>query len=170
LFGSRKAEEPAGPLAGPQGVGVQVAAPQSQDAPGDAGSPRTAQPATQMPNMDQIQCSAAIAVRQPLAFAQIISVLMRSPHYTHYTLCNLEWLVLRPPLTGQFSVAEAGREEGGPRFPVRLCCGQVSRSRSTSGCRETSLRPSASAQTNGGRVISCSWWMRLAMGAWFIRC
>jgi hemolysin-activating ACP:hemolysin acyltransferase len=45
---------------------------------------------------------------------------MRSPHYKHHTLADLEWLVLPPLLTGQFSVAEAGPKEGGARFPVAV--------------------------------------------------
>jgi hemolysin-activating ACP:hemolysin acyltransferase len=45
---------------------------------------------------------------------------MRSPHHKHYTLADLEWLVLPPLLTGQFSVAEAGPKAGGLRFPVAV--------------------------------------------------
>jgi cytolysin-activating lysine-acyltransferase len=40
-------------------------------------------------------------VRFAIAFARIISVLMRSPHYKHYTLADLEWLVVPPALLGQ---------------------------------------------------------------------
>jgi hemolysin-activating ACP:hemolysin acyltransferase len=39
-------------------------------------------------------------------FARIIAILMRSPHYKHYTLSDLEWLVLPPMMTGQFEVLE----------------------------------------------------------------
>jgi hemolysin-activating ACP:hemolysin acyltransferase len=69
---------------------------------------------------EEAQRRAAIAIRQSLAFAQIVSVLMRSPHHKHYTLSDLEWLVLPPLLTGQFSVAEANAKKGGPRVPVAV--------------------------------------------------
>jgi hemolysin-activating ACP:hemolysin acyltransferase len=72
------------------------------------------------PNSEEAQRRAAIAIRQSLAFAQIVSVLMRSPRYKHYTLSDLEWLVLPPLLTGQFSVAEASTKQGGPRVPVAV--------------------------------------------------
>jgi len=68
----------------------------------------------------EAQRRAAIAIRQSVAFAQIISVLMRSPHYKHYTLSDLEWLVLPPLMTGQFSVVEASAEQNGPRFPAAV--------------------------------------------------
>jgi hemolysin-activating ACP:hemolysin acyltransferase len=45
---------------------------------------------------------------------------MRSPHYKHYTLADLEWLVLPPLLTGQFSVAEAGDQQSSIRMPVAV--------------------------------------------------
>jgi hemolysin-activating ACP:hemolysin acyltransferase len=78
------------------------------------------QPGAQATASEEAQRRAAIAIRQSLAFAQIISVLMRSSHYKHYTLADLEWLVLPPLLTGQFSVAEAAPKDGGARFPVAV--------------------------------------------------
>jgi hemolysin-activating ACP:hemolysin acyltransferase len=77
------------------------------------------QAGTQATNSEEAQRRTAIAIRQSLAFAQINSVLMRSPHYKHHTLTDLEWLV-PPLLTGQFSAAEAGPREGGARFPVAV--------------------------------------------------
>ena len=120
MFGSRKAKEAVRPIGGPQDRGAQAAVPQSQEGRGDTAGARTAQAAVGMPNSDDARRRAAIAVRQSLAFAQIVSVLMRSPHYKHYTLADMEWLVLPPLLTGQFSVAEAGAREGGPRFPAAV--------------------------------------------------
>jgi len=46
-------------------------------------------------------------VRYAVVFARIISVLMRSPHYKHYTLTDLEWLVVPPALLGQCLTMEA---------------------------------------------------------------
>src|SRR5262249_38071220 len=78
---------------------------------------------------------AAAAVRHSLAFAQIVSLLMHSPPRAaqntaptvpppprprHYTLGDLEWLVLPPLLTGQCSVAEAKSKENGASVPVAV--------------------------------------------------
>jgi RTX toxin acyltransferase family len=41
------------------------------------------------------------------AFACIVAILMRSPHYKHYTLADLEWLVLPPMMKGQFAMLDA---------------------------------------------------------------
>jgi hemolysin-activating ACP:hemolysin acyltransferase len=42
-----------------------------------------------------------------VTFTRIVSVLSQSPHYKHYTLSDLEWLVVPPILTGQCAVMEA---------------------------------------------------------------
>ncbi len=76
------------------------------------------------------------------SFGEIVTLLMRSPHYKHYSLSDLEWLVIPALLTNQFLVVEAqmklpvpqnengdapvagGQTEGapvaGPRIPVGL--------------------------------------------------
>jgi len=68
----------------------------------------------------EAQRPATSANRQSLAFAQIVSVLMRSPHYRHYTLGDLEWLVVPPLTSGQWSVAEAQSKQKGASFPVAV--------------------------------------------------
>ena len=60
---------------------------------------------------EEAQRRAAIAIRQSVAFAQIVSVLLRSPTHRHYALADLEWLVLPPLMTGQFRVAEASTHQ-----------------------------------------------------------
>ena len=47
------------------------------------------------------QLRALSSMRQSLAFAQIVTVLMRSSRYRHYTLGDLEWLVIPPLVTRQ---------------------------------------------------------------------
>jgi hemolysin-activating ACP:hemolysin acyltransferase len=42
-----------------------------------------------------------------VTFKRIVSVLTRSPHYKHYTLSDLEWLVVPPMLSSQCAVMEA---------------------------------------------------------------
>ncbi len=51
-------------------------------------------------------------------FGEIVSILMRSPHYRHYSLTDLEWLVVPPLLANQFTLAEARAKEGGIPAPV----------------------------------------------------
>lgn len=51
-------------------------------------------------------------------FGEIVSILMRSPHYRHYSLTDLEWLVVPPLLANQFTLAEARTKEGGIPAPV----------------------------------------------------
>lgn len=41
------------------------------------------------------------------SFGEIVTLLMRSPHYKHYSLSDLEWLVIPALLTNQFLVVEA---------------------------------------------------------------
>jgi hemolysin-activating ACP:hemolysin acyltransferase len=59
-------------------------------------------------------------MRQSIAFAQIVTLLLRSPVYRHYSLSDLEWLVIPALMTGQFAVAEAKTQEDGPPFPVAM--------------------------------------------------
>src|SRR5262245_41377636 len=62
---------------------------------------------------------ALAALRNSLAFTQIIGVLMRSEHYKHYTLGDLEWLVVPPMLAGQYRIGEAKPKTGGS-IPVAV--------------------------------------------------
>ncbi len=52
------------------------------------------------------------------AFGEIVTLLMRAPGYKHYTLADLEWLVVPPLLTNQFTLAEARSKETGLTAPV----------------------------------------------------
>ncbi len=122
---SRKSKEPAVPasaVSAAKGGAEQKAAASPTAPPSSNARPTSAQTSASAaaPAPEELQRQAAVAIRQSLAFAQIVSVLMRSPHYKHYSLTDLEWLVLPPLLTGQFSVAEAGPKEGGLRFPVAV--------------------------------------------------
>jgi hemolysin-activating ACP:hemolysin acyltransferase len=63
---------------------------------------------------------AVSAIRQSVAFAQIVSVLMRSPRYRHYTLGDLEWLVVPALATGQWRVVGAQSKQNGVSFPVAV--------------------------------------------------
>src|SRR5262249_22444101 len=77
-------------------------------------------PTTSPPSEEDLQRRAAVAIRQSLAFAQIVSVLARSPSHKFFTLADLEWLVIPPLTTNQFAVAEAKLQADGPSFPVAI--------------------------------------------------
>jgi hemolysin-activating ACP:hemolysin acyltransferase len=70
--------------------GVDAAEAEARTAPNRAG---------QGPTADEIKFA--------LTFTRIVSVLTRSPHYKHYTLSDLEWLVVPAILSGQCAVMEA---------------------------------------------------------------
>lgn len=62
----------------------------------------------------------AIAARNSAAFAQIVTLLMRSPHHKSYPIAALEWLVIPPLLAGQFSIARSKTAENALPFPVAV--------------------------------------------------
>lgn len=66
----------------------------------------------------EAQRRVAATMRVSVAFAQVVSVLMRSPVHKHFSLADLEWLVMPPLLTGQCRVAEAKAQPDGPGTPV----------------------------------------------------
>jgi cytolysin-activating lysine-acyltransferase len=51
-----------------------------------------------------------------LAVGQIVAVLMQSPQHKHYSLADLEWLVLPAVRSGQFRIAQA--QQSGAAAPV----------------------------------------------------
>jgi cytolysin-activating lysine-acyltransferase len=129
MFGSRKAksalsateakdqDKKATPSA-PVGAASPPAAPaQSSSTTGNAKSAPAESAAAISPQMRQRN---AVAIRQSLAFSQIVTILMRSSYYKHLTLGDLEWLVLPPLLAGQFSVAQARAAQGAPALPAAV--------------------------------------------------
>lgn len=61
---------------------------------------------------------AVLAKRAAASFGEVISLLMLSPTEKHYTLQDLEWLVVPAIMTGQFAVADAQSRETGAVMPV----------------------------------------------------
>ena len=59
------------------------------------------------PTAEQVQKWATNEAAFAVTFTRVVSVLMQSPHYKHYTLADLEWLVVPPLLAGQCAVMEA---------------------------------------------------------------
>src|SRR5215470_4717274 len=134
IFGSRKKDAPAAPVAPPVNANGKTPEPApARAAPSrpaaSAPPPASAAPLDAAPaggdsagtaSPEEARRRAAAAVRHSLAFAQIVSILMHSPRYRHYTLGDLEWLVLPPLLTGQCSVAEAKSKDNGASVPVAV--------------------------------------------------
>jgi hemolysin-activating ACP:hemolysin acyltransferase len=123
MWGSRKAKEQGGaatdapsPKVGPSEASKPGASP--RDAAGSSATSGTA--SAQPANAEDARRRAAIATRQSVVFSQIVGLLMRSPHYKHYALSDLEWLVLPALATGQFSVAEAATQRDAPTVPVAV--------------------------------------------------
>lgn len=69
------------------------------------------------PPSEAAQKQNILAIRQSLAFAQVVSLLMRSPTYRHFFLADLEWLAIPPLASGMFAVAEVKAQADRPAFP-----------------------------------------------------
>jgi hemolysin-activating ACP:hemolysin acyltransferase len=78
-------------------------------------SPRTTSSSTTSPSPGKRQQRSA---RTTLVFGQVISLLMRSPEYKHFSLADLEWLVVPPVRLGQCGVAEVKMQEDSFAVPV----------------------------------------------------
>ena len=80
------------------------------------------------------------------SFGEIVGVLMRSPHYRHYSLADLEWLVVPPLLANQFTLAASRTKEGGIPAPIGVALwarvsDEVDKKLSTGLDRPVRLRP-----------------------------
>jgi hemolysin-activating ACP:hemolysin acyltransferase len=122
MFRSKSKSEPDAP-AHPATSAVSGAAEPSAAPPGAAPAAPEAvaagRPAADgAPSQEETQRRAVSAIRQSLAFTQIVTVLMRSPRYRHYSLGDLEWLVIPPLATGQYSVAEVKPKHDRVQVPV----------------------------------------------------
>jgi hemolysin-activating ACP:hemolysin acyltransferase len=100
----------------PKGVAPVDGADAAAAATGSAASaspqgPQQAADGKVTPITEKVRREAA-ALRNTLAFTQMVGVLMRSPHYKQCTLADLEWLVIPPLLAGQFRIGEAKPKEG----------------------------------------------------------
>lgn len=76
--------------------------------------------AGQMKPSEQARRRAVVGLRRSVAFAQIVTVLIRSPQHKHLALADLEWLVFPPLSTGQFAVANVQAEKGGAGLPAAV--------------------------------------------------
>jgi cytolysin-activating lysine-acyltransferase len=63
---------------------------------------------------------AALSKMISVSVGDIAVLMSRSAAHQHYTLADIEWLILPPVMLGQFYVAEAQDEANGFRAPVAL--------------------------------------------------
>lgn len=125
LFRSKSKADVDVPAPAAQSAGNDDTAAEASAAPGGAVSSKSEDtgggpPADGPASTRESQRLAVSAIRQSVAFAQIISVLMRSPRYRHYTLGDLEWLVVPALATGQWRVVGAQSKQNGGSFPVAV--------------------------------------------------
>lgn len=88
-------------------------APEPSERPVSAGSPPEL-------GAEQLRKMAAAAKSLTAALGEIVALLMRSPQHKHYSLADLEWLVVPALLTGQFSLVTAQSRRNGLTSPVGL--------------------------------------------------
>ncbi|WP_158818017.1 toxin-activating lysine-acyltransferase [Methylocapsa sp. S129] len=70
-------------------------------------------------SLDPALVGAAASKLFAASIGDIVVVLSRSPGHKHYSLADIEWMVL-PAAAGQFYVAEAADKERGFRAPVAV--------------------------------------------------
>ena len=69
---------------------------------------------------DRTHFGAAASKLIAASVGDIAVVLSRSPAHKHYSLADIEWMILPPVLNGQYYVAEAANAETGFRAPIAV--------------------------------------------------
>jgi hemolysin-activating ACP:hemolysin acyltransferase len=83
----------------------------------NGGSP--AEPAP-FKGFDRTHLGAAVSKLVAASVGDIAVVFSRSPAHKHYSLADIEWMILPPVFNGQFYVAEAASAESGFRAPIAI--------------------------------------------------
>lgn len=71
-------------------------------------------------SLDKSQLASATSKVFAASIGDITIVLSRSPAHKHYSLADIEWLVLPPVAAGQFYVVEATHNGHGFRVPISV--------------------------------------------------
>jgi cytolysin-activating lysine-acyltransferase len=66
------------------------------------------------------QIGAALSKLFAASIGDVVVVFSRSPAHKHYSLADIEWMVLPPVSAGQFYVVEAADKERGFRAPIAV--------------------------------------------------
>jgi hemolysin-activating ACP:hemolysin acyltransferase len=69
-------------------------------------------------SVDRAHIGAAASKLFSASVGDIVVILSRSPAHKHYSLADIEWMVLPPVAAGQFYVVEASHKERGFRAPI----------------------------------------------------
>src|ERR1700676_2460132 len=67
---------------------------------------------------DPAQIGAAFSKLFAASIGDMVVVLSRSPAHKHYSLADIEWMVMPPVFARQFYIVEAAAEKHGFRAPV----------------------------------------------------
>jgi hemolysin-activating ACP:hemolysin acyltransferase len=71
-------------------------------------------------SLDKTHLGAAASKLFAASVGEIVAVFSRSPAHKHYSLADIEWMVLPAVAAGQFYVAEAADKERGFRAPIAV--------------------------------------------------
>lgn len=71
-------------------------------------------------SLDPAQVGVAVSKLFAASIGDIVVVLSRSPAHKHYSLADIEWMVLPPVAAGQFYVAEMADKQRGFHAPVAV--------------------------------------------------
>jgi hemolysin-activating ACP:hemolysin acyltransferase len=71
-------------------------------------------------SLDKSHLASATSKLLAASIGDMVVVLSRSPAHKHYSLADIEWMVLPPVVAGQFYVAEATHKEYGFRVPIAV--------------------------------------------------
>jgi hemolysin-activating ACP:hemolysin acyltransferase len=71
-------------------------------------------------SLDKTHVGAAASKLFAASVGEIALVLSRSSAHKHYSLADIEWMVLPPVFAGQFHIVEAAHKERGFRAPIAV--------------------------------------------------
>ncbi len=112
IFGSNKASSPEKNVESSVDAGEAVQAAQDEV---------SAQPDNHKKDdaaLEQAKRNLQASKMMALRFGEVVSLLMRTPSYKHYTLADMEWMVVPPLLHDQILIAEARDDAQGIAMPV----------------------------------------------------
>jgi cytolysin-activating lysine-acyltransferase len=69
-------------------------------------------------SLDKTHVGAAASKRFSASVGEIVMLLSRSPTHKHYSLADIEWMVLPAVMTDQFYIVEAAHKTNGLRVPI----------------------------------------------------
>jgi cytolysin-activating lysine-acyltransferase len=75
-------------------------------------------PADVLKSLNPAQIGAAFSKLRAASVGDMVVVLSRSPAHKHYSLADIEWMVMPPVSMGQFYIVEAMDQKHGFRAPI----------------------------------------------------